>query len=349
MKEFISTTDQSETAALKEEASRPLRSRKLSRAHFLRIASAAGFGIGAVVVGSNLTPARTAVKKAKVDTPILSCGQVAQGYVEIEVCASAGPDATGLPAGFSLQNMTQSELIANGGWYESDDPRLCKASFSGEAFASRYDLTPGECVTVRMGDLLLDNGVSTNCGDPLVCNTTYVFRAFGHANSVFNRSDFTTDLFCTTAPCDARVVCTSPWCFWADHFPASAGCSTAPVVDYPWPVTSLTLGSINYSICELVSILNSNLFSTPNALILIARELIAVKLNIARGADGSAVTQAESDADAVIGSLVVPPVGDGFIAQTSSTAALIESLGDYNYGRTGPGPCPDSAAQCDLD
>jgi hypothetical protein len=348
MKELISTTAQPATAALIEEANGSLRGRKLSRADFLRIAGAAGLGIGAVIVGTKLTPARTAAKKAKMDTPILSCGQVALGYIDIQVCAPAGADASGLPAGFSIQMMTESELIANGGWYESDDPRLCKTSFSGEAFASRYDLTPGACVTVRMGDLLLDNGVSTNCADPLVCDTTYVFRAFGHAHNTRNRSDFTADLFCTTATCGG-VTCTSPWCVWAQNFPASAGCDIQPAVDYPWPVNSLTLGSINYSICELISILNSNLFSTDNALILIAREQIAAKLNIARGADGSVVTQAMSDADALIGSLVIPPVGDGFIATTASTTALIESLKDYNYGRTGPGACPDGPAQCDLD
>jgi hypothetical protein len=323
--------------------------RKLSRADFLRLAGAVGLGMGAVAIGSRLTPALVAGKKANVDTPVLALGQVGRDYLDIQVCAPAGLGATGLPAGFSIQTMTRSELLANGGWYDSEDPRLCKASFSGVASDSRYNLAPGGCVTIGMGDLVLDNGVSTNCAGPLTCNTAYVFRAFGHANSTFNRSDFTTDLIGMTAPCNDRITCTSPWCFWANHFPSSADCSIPPAVDYPWPVSTLMLGSISYSICELVSILNSNLFNTPNALILIAREQIAAKLSIARGADGSVVTQAVSDADALIGSLVVPPIGDGFIALTADIATLLQTLKDYNYGVTGPGACPDSAAQCDLD
>jgi hypothetical protein len=39
--------------------------------------------------------------------------------------------ASGAPAGFSVQWMTAADHAANGGtWYTSDDPRLCKASFS---------------------------------------------------------------------------------------------------------------------------------------------------------------------------------------------------------------------------
>jgi hypothetical protein len=60
--------------------------------------------------------------------------------------------------------MTAPDYAANGNaWYSSEDPRLCKASFSGNARASRYRLAAGACVTVSLGDLLFDNGASADC------------------------------------------------------------------------------------------------------------------------------------------------------------------------------------------
>jgi hypothetical protein len=71
---------------------------------------------------------------------------------------------------------------------------LCKASFSGNANLSRYNLPAGGCVPVNLGEFLFDEGASTNCARALVCGTDYVFRAFGHATNALNRSDFTANL-----------------------------------------------------------------------------------------------------------------------------------------------------------
>jgi len=49
------------------------------------------------------------------------------------------------------------------------------------------------------------------------------------------------------------------------------------------------------------------------------------------------VAQAIADADALIGSLVVPPVGGSL--PSSTTSALTEALAEYNEGVTGPGHC----------
>src|SRR5262245_44712499 len=114
----------------------------------------------------------------KLSAPGLSCAGATPTSTALEVCA--GP--TGARGGFSVQWMTAADYAANGNaWYPSDDPRLCKASFSGRASLSRYDLRPGECVTVNPGDLLLDNGASSNCLAPLVCGTELIFRSFAHA------------------------------------------------------------------------------------------------------------------------------------------------------------------------
>jgi len=66
--------------------------------------------------------------------------------------------------------------------------------------------------------------------------------------------------------------------------------------------------------------------------------LIAAKLNIANGADSTDIAQAISDADTLIGSLVVPPVGGGFLAP-GATSTLVQALAAYNEGVTGPGHC----------
>jgi hypothetical protein len=97
--------------------------------------------------------------------------------------------------------MTAADYAAKGNsWYASEDLRLCKASFSGDANLSRYNLAAGESVTVNVGEFLFDNGASTNCGDALTCGTDYVFRAFAHANSTLMRSEFTANITCSTLP-----------------------------------------------------------------------------------------------------------------------------------------------------
>src|SRR6185369_203337 len=149
----------------------------------------------AMAASSLLGSVSAAAPKTKMSTPTITCGTNTK--VSIQITVTAGP--TGAPSGFSLQWMTLEQFVANGGvWLSSDDPSLCHASFSGNANVSRYDLGPGESVTVEVGDLLFDNGTSSSCNEPLICGTTYVFRAFAHANSALNRSDFTPTLQCST-------------------------------------------------------------------------------------------------------------------------------------------------------
>jgi hypothetical protein len=101
-----------------------------------------------------------------------------------------------------------------------------------------------------------------------------------------------------------------------------------------WPVTSLTLGTVTYTQAQLLSILNQPV--QGNGLIALAHQLIAAKLNALSGATpSSAITQA----DTLIGSLVVPPVGSGSLAP-SATSTLVGALDSYNSGTTGPGHCP---------
>ena len=274
-----------------------------------------------------------AAGKPRMDTPTISCAGSTQTSINITVC---GGETTGAPAGFSIQWMTAADFAANGNqWFLSDDPRLCKASFSGNANLSRYNLRPGECVTVNLGDFLFDEGASTTCPDALTCGTDYVFRSFAHATSTLNRSSFAANLTCSTLACNegGGDNCTFTQGYWKTHGPE--GCVTGNNTNV-WPVTGLTLGNVPYTDLQLCSI-----FNTPaggNGLIALAHQLMAAKLNIANGADGSAVAGAIAGADALIGDLVVPPVGSGFL-KPGVTAVLVTTLSNYNEGATGPGHC----------
>jgi hypothetical protein len=260
--------------------------------------------------------------KTKLDPPIVSCAGATPAAITLQVCAGA----SGAPAGFSLQWMTLDAYVANGeAWLPSDDPGLCKASFSGNANDSRYVLAPGGCVQVEIGDLLFDNGTSSNCADALLCGTTYVFRSFAHATSSLAKSDFSGNVACATERCPSNCYALSQG-YWRNHNPEV--CLTTP--DSPlciaWPVNSLTIGTVNYTIPELVSILETP--SGGNGLISLAHQVIAVKLSIAafgvNPQDPNVLVNLAA-ADALIGGLVIPPVGGGFLAP-KVTADLTNAL-----------------------
>lgn len=111
------------------------------------------------------------------------------------------------------------------------------------------------------------------------------------------------------------------------------------VADWPaLPGGTLLLGTVAYTKAQLISILN--LENNGNGLLQLARQLIAAKLNILDGADPTAISATIAAADALIGGLISPPVGAGFLSP-SSTSALIDALSQYNQGNTGPGRCPN--------
>jgi hypothetical protein len=127
--------------------------------------------------------------------------------------------------------------------------------------------------------------------------------------------------FCTTT----GSSCTLTQGYWKNHVEA-------------WPVSELMLGGRTYSQAELLSILNKS--TAGNGLISMAHQLIAAKLNIANGSDPSAVATAIANADMMIGSLVIPPVGSGYL-HPSTTSALNNQLDSYNRGLIGPGHCDE--------
>ena len=80
-----------------------------------------------------------------------------------------------------------------------------------------------------------------------------------------------------------------------------------------------------------------------NGLVSLAHQLIAAKLNIANGADDSAIAATITAADALIGALVIPPVGTGSLSP-SQTSTLNDTLTEYNEGAIGPGHCDSTTS-----
>ncbi len=313
-----------------------------SRRDFVRIAAGAA-GAAAAAAGATVPPLkREAEAKTTLTAPIVRCAGATQASLNLEIC---GTGANGAPAGFTVQWVAvgpagESQCPGPEFAWPSSETGLCDASFSGNARDSRYSLGPGDCVTVNIGDLLLDNGASTSCPDALDCDTLYVFRAFAHANSSFNRSPFTGNTCCSTAPCSGlEEGCTFTQGYWKTHGPA--GCATGNNTNQ-WPVSSLTLGTVGYTDLQLCSILDKA--PAGNGLITLAHQLIAAKLNIANGADGSAIATAIANADTLIGGLVIPPVGAGSLTP-ASVSTLVTALQNYNERLVGPGHCDPEPEQ----
>jgi hypothetical protein len=106
-----------------------------------------------------------------------------------------------------------------------------------------------------------------------------------------------------------------------------------------WPASSLVLGGKTYSQAELLELLKTQPFF--DASLILARKLIAAKLNAANGADPSPVNSAMADADTLLsgyeGKLpfrvrIVSPIG---LSMTRDAIRLTE----FNLGVLSPG-CP---------
>ena len=138
----------------------------------------------------------------------------------------------------------------------------------------------------------------------------------------------------TPPPPPPPTGCTKTQGFWKTHGPTPKGNNKNE-----WNVTQLTLGTRTYSAAKLLEILN-----TPpkkgNGLVSLAHQLIAAKLNIANGADPSAIASTIAAADKLIGSLKIPPTGNDFLS-SSVTSKLNDMLTRYNEGLIGPGHCDD--------
>lgn len=158
--------------------------------------------------------------------------------------------------------------------------------------------------------------------DPYPQGTTVV--TFTATDAAGNSASCMVQVTVTPGPCAQPAGgCTQSLVYWKDNPDA-------------WPVQSLTLGNRLYTKNELLAILNQP--SAGNRLVRLAHQLIPAKLNVANGADSTAVSAVIAQADALIGNLVVPPVGSGNL-QAKYSSAIHITLGQYNAGMIGPGHC----------
>ena len=203
------------------------------------------------------------------------------------------------------------------------------AMFSSDYDTVYYPVPAGQCVLVSL-PVIPDSAryIENSAPGDLECGTEYAISAFGYGLSGRFDTPVSNVLHARTLPCSSGG-CTYTQGYWKTHGPDSGR-------KYDWPTTSLTLGSVAYSDWQLVSILNSPV--KGNGLIALAHQLIAAKLNVANNAAAAAVSAPISQADAMVGSLVVPPAGTGRLS-TAQTSGLVTSLTQYNEGAIGPGHC----------
>jgi hypothetical protein len=242
------------------------------------------------------------------------------------VLVTAGP--SGAPAGFFVDRMEKSEFDALGGWpVEAPAVTRVIGSFTGtptfniEGTSPNYRLQSGQSIEVELGQLFDETGVGSSNYNELTPGTQYVIRI--RANNVNGEapSAFTETMVVSSGLLAAN--CTYTQGYWKNH-PEN------------WPVASLTLGTVNYTVAQLLFILGQP--AQGNKLTILAHQLIAAKLNLANGASPVSIATTIANADALIGGLVVKPIGNGSLPASPATG-YANTLDDFNNGLLGPGHC----------
>lgn len=181
---------------------------------------------------------------------------------------------------------------------------------------------PGGCLTLP---LPAGNGLPTPFNGLLGTAVATVFLGGPNTGTAFDAGAL---LF--TAKQQSQG-CTFTIGFWKTHGPIPKGNNSNE-----WPVNALTLGTVNYTGLQLLSILNQPV--EGNGLVSLAHQLIGAKLNVLSGATSPTIAATIAAADALIGNRVVPPVGSGFL-DPSTTSALNTALTNFNEGLAGPPHC----------
>ena len=258
------------------------------------------------------------------DTPSLDVGVASRVSVEVRVAAGA----SGAPVGFVVEWMRRSDFDRLGGWPAdpSVEPSVVRNQFFGlptlNPSTGSYRLGAHQYAEVELGDLFDETGVLSSHSGELPVAEDIVIRARAVGTGDRAPSAYTPTAIAGTMP-EPPANCTYTIGYWKTHAAA-------------WPVDGLTLGSVTYTQTQLLSILNKP--AQGNGLLILAHQLIAAKLSLAAGADPTPVAPAIAAGDALIGSLVVPPVGGGYL-DASSVTSVKDVLDVYNNGLLGVPHC----------
>jgi hypothetical protein len=290
----------------------------LSRQDFLGLLGALGAGVGATAITTQTT---LAAKPGQLDPPVLNFVESTRISVEIEVTAGA----SGAPGGFAIR------------WINSADNRQESATFSGIPSGSNFALQPNQSAKVKIGDLFFDEGVSTTNPFALKPVGEYRFTAIALPTKGNKQSEPSLELIAgpliPPPECPTPPNCTANLAFWKSNGPGICSANSGPNL---WPTDTLKLGNNTYDASSLCVILlrKAGEFDC-NAM---AQQLIAAKLNVARGADPTVIAAHIEAADLLIGDLTLPANGkDAF--PTEQTFAQVIALSNYNEGATGPQRC----------
>ncbi len=270
--------------------------------------------VGLVALAIVPTPARAQYEN---DTLAVATGGTTRAGAELSV--TAGP--SGAPGGFSIWWMKRSDFEANGRqWFPGGAAFQMEASFTGiptlhtqGGTLTSFTLAPNQAAEVEIGDIFDETGVTANSVLELEPGTEYVFCGFVNAGGGLAQSDYSTTYASVTLVSSSCIFSQG---YWKTHPSA-------------WPVSSLTLGTVTYTKTELLAILNTP--AAGNGLISLAHQFIATLLNIANGGNPASISSSITAANALIGSLVIPPVGSGYLAP-ATTSSLTQAFDDYNTG-----------------
>ncbi|MCB9452938.1 MAG: hypothetical protein H6672_15970 [Anaerolineaceae bacterium] len=113
-----------------------------------------------------------------------------------------------------------------------------------------------------------------------------------------------------------------------------------------WPVTELTLGSQTYNQAELLVLLNTS--SGGDASLILAHQLIAAKVNVANGADGTVIAGVMTEADNLLSTYAdkLPYAVDPASPEGQTLVNLANVLDSFNNGLLSAGcmtPTPPPA------
>ena len=277
-------------------------------------------GLAAIVLVAGVAAAQS------VPNPV-DLSAVAAGHGKVRLTVTAGD--TGTPYGFTVCWMKYSDFVARGSawpatWIKSEGwgnfTGAATLNTWGDAVQS-FHLGAGEALDVEIGDLRDESGVGGTTTGELPDGEDMVFCAYPLGPDSTLHGLLSPNCRQGTTPQGHN--CTYTQGYWKNH-------------TGEWPATSIKLGSVNYTSSQLLSIFNRSVGG--NGLVALAHQLIAAKLNLARGADASAVASFISSADALIGVRIVPPVGSGSLSP-GFVSSLTQALDDYNNGLFGPGHC----------
>ena len=282
-----------------------------------------------------------AVAQAPYDAP--SIAVVDEGLFRITLSVTAG--ASGAPAGFSIQWMKKSDYDALGRtWPDEGHPALkycqCYGPYTLNQWAGSPVMGPNETSYLQLGDLNDESGLYGNDYDHLLPGTEYVVRGYVEGDGNGDPSAFSSTVNTETMAAE----CTQG--FWKTHGPGAChsgnNANTWPNSCFPMELgLKNDAGSYNYNQTEICSILLQNVGG--NGLISLAHQLITAKLNGCSTSDLTPIAATMAAAQALIGNLVVPPVGGGSLPP-ADTSALTETLDDYNNGLLGGvANCPTPA------